>query len=291
MLGELKELWKYRALLSTMVSRDLKIRYKNSFLGFLWSMINPLTTVVVLTFVFKGINALQTPNYSAYLLAGYLPYMFFQSALMDSAQSVVGNLNLIKKIYFPREILPLASIISNFIHLILAIGVFFVYLLSIAVWHHDSSVFQWSILLLPVALIINFFLVTGLGLLFSALNVFYEDVKYIISIGLYMLFFLCPIMWFSEITYYPPSGSFRKFFLVHLDPVATMAMFYRKILLPPEKVQLPNTNLPITDPKAYGAGLPINWTLVGITAAFSVFILFYGYHVFNKMKWKFVERP
>src|SRR5205807_1600667 len=130
MWTEAKELWKYRALLFSMVSRELAVRYKNSVLGFLWSMLNPLATVIVLTIVFKYIANNPIPNYTAYVLAAYLPYMFFQMAIMDAAQSVLNSMGLIKKIYFPREILPLSSIIANFIHFLLAMAVFFAYLLA-----------------------------------------------------------------------------------------------------------------------------------------------------------------
>src|SRR5687767_4581183 len=109
MLAELKELWKFRELLVSMVQRELKIRYKNSALGFFWSLINPLVTVLVMTFVFKFIMANDTPSFSSYILAAYLPFMFFQLAIMDSAQSVLGALPLVRKIYFPREVLPLAQ--------------------------------------------------------------------------------------------------------------------------------------------------------------------------------------
>src|SRR3990172_8173834 len=130
MLAELKELWRFRELLYSMVERELKIRYKNSFLGFFWSLLNPLLTVAVLTYVFRNYVGLETKNLSAYILAAYLPFIFFQMSVLDSAQSVLSNIQLIKKIYFPREILPLAQVISNFIHLLLALLVFFGYLQS-----------------------------------------------------------------------------------------------------------------------------------------------------------------
>src|SRR5512147_373606 len=102
MLAELKELWKFRELLLSMVERELRIRYKNSILGFFWSLINPLVTVAVMTVVFKYIAGNQTSNFGAYILAAYLPFMFFQLAVMDAAQSVLVALPLVKKIYFPR---------------------------------------------------------------------------------------------------------------------------------------------------------------------------------------------
>src|SRR5436190_18848786 len=106
MLAELKELWKFRELLIVMVQRDLKIRYKNSALGFLWSLLNPLITVVVMSFVLSNFMLKGAPSLSAYVLAAYLPYIFFQVCILDSAQTILVAMPLIKKIYFPREILP-----------------------------------------------------------------------------------------------------------------------------------------------------------------------------------------
>src|SRR5437867_4185033 len=100
MRRELAELWRYRELLYTFVLRELRIRYKNSFLGFFWSILNPLLTVVVMTLVFKYVMGQRVPNYSAYILAAYLPYMFFQLSLMDSAQAILSQITLLKKIYF-----------------------------------------------------------------------------------------------------------------------------------------------------------------------------------------------
>ena len=295
MWAEVKELWKFRSLLFSMVQRDLSVRYKNSFLGFIWSMINPLLTVLVLTFVFKYIGHNNIPNYSAYILAAYLPYMFFQMAIMDSAQSVLGNLQLMKKIYFPREIFPLASIISNFIHFLLALLVFFVYLLTIYLFNTPRvPTFQWSTIYLPLLIVISFLLSAGLGLLFSAINTFYEDVKYIVGVVLSLLFFLSPIMYFRESVYY--GHSKKLYYLYHLNPIATLSDAYRKVLLAPQAVQI---STKVWDPRIHDyrdvnlpyPPLPIDWMLLGLTAAFAIIILFVGYAVFNKMKWKFVERP
>src|ERR1700722_18710028 len=133
MLSELKELWKFRELLLVMVQRELKIRYKNSALGFLWSLVNPLITVLVMSFMWENFlgKAQGVPSVTAYMLAAYLPYAFFQLCLLDSSQTILTAMPLIKKIYFPREILPLATVISNFIHLLMALLVFFAYLLVV----------------------------------------------------------------------------------------------------------------------------------------------------------------
>jgi len=284
MLADLKELWKYRELLISMVERELKIRYKNSLLGFFWSLINPLVTVLVMTVVFEHIMGNKTPNYSAYILAAYLPFMFFQASVMDSAQSVLGALPLIRKIYFPREILPIASIISNAVHLVLALGVFMVYLLGVFIYDNHIVPFQTTTLYLPLLVLINLMLSLGLGLIVSALNTFYEDVKYITGVALYLMFFLCPIMYFSERVKYAAPGVTRDglYYLYHLNPVATLCTSYRKVLLAPQKVDI-------------GSGwvepLKLDWMLLGIAGLVSLGTLIFGYWLFNRVKWKFVERP
>ena len=292
MLGELRELWKFREMLVTMVQREMKIRYKNSVIGFFWSLLNPLITVAVMTVVFKYFQNNSTLNLGAYVLAAYLPYMFFQLCLLDSAQSVLNGLDLAKKIYFPREILPLTMIVSNLIHFVLALAVFFVYLLGVYILDPKVLPFQVTSLWLPVLLLVNLALVTGLGLIISALNTFYEDVKYIVSVLLYLLFFLSPIMYFSESVYNAPVNNHHPwvYTLYHLNPVATLSTSYRKLLLAPQPVEMRVTTHGVTTVTAYPA-LPMDWTLFGITALISFGLLIFGYHLFNRLKWKFVERP
>jgi len=285
MLADLKELWKYRELLISMVERELRIRYKNSMLGFFWSLLNPLVTVLVMTLVFKNLLGNTMLNYSAYVLAAYLPFMFFQTSIMDSAQSILSALPLIRKIYFPREILPLASIIGNFIHLILALLVFFAYLAVVYLINPQISPFQLSALLLPLLILINLMLALGLGLIVSALNTFYEDVKYITGVALYLMFFLCPIMYFSEAVMYSKALEPRPtiYFLYHLNPVATLCTAYRKVLLAPQPVDIGGVDrVP---------SMPLDWQMLGIAALTSFAILVFGYWLFNRLKWRFVERP
>lgn len=286
MIKEFKELWRYRELLYTLIERDLRIRYKNSFFGFLWSLLNPLITVMVMTVVFKFVLGNETPNFSAYILAAYLPYMFLQMSLLDSAQSILVALPIVKKVYFPREVLPLASILSNFIHFLLALAIFFFYLLAIYIADPRVSPFGWQLVLIPIPLIISFALAVGLGLTISAYNTFFEDIKYIVSVGLYLLFFLCPIMYFSEQVRYSKalteSNAQSVYFLYHLNPIAMLSNIWRKVLVAPQDVRVNGQVVP---------ALPLDWTLVSICALVSFLVLWNGYRVFNKLKWQFVERP
>lgn len=286
MVAELKELWRFRELLWTMVEREIRIRYKNSVGGFLWSLINPLVTVLVMTVVFKYLVGNQTENFAAYILAAYLPYMFFQFAVMDAAQSILVSLPLLRKIYFPREILPLAIILSNFIHFVLALVVFFAYLLAVYLIHPGVWPFQITTLWLPVLLVVNLALAAGVGLAVAALNTFYEDVKYVVGVILYLMFFLSPIMYFSENVRYSsalqgPIGDL-VYRVYHLNPIAALATAYRKVLLAPQAVYVEGNKV---------APLPMDWGNFAVVSVLCFAVLIGGYALFNRLKWRFVERP
>jgi len=285
MLSELKELWRFRELLLTMVERELRIRYKNSILGFFWSMLNPLITVLVMSFVFQNFLTDGIHNATAYLLAAYLPFTFFQLCLMDSAQTILVAMPLIKKIYLPREILPIASVISNFIHLLMAMVMFFVYLLAVYIIHPGQWPFQATSLFLPVLLLINLCLSLGLSLFISAFNTFYEDVKYIVGVITYLMFFLCPILYFEERVAnngLNQAWGGKLYMLMNMNPMFTLSNAYRKLLLAPTKVEVDHH---LVNP------LPLDWRYVGWAAFVSIAILIGGYSTFNRLKWKFVERP
>ncbi|MCW5939479.1 MAG: ABC transporter permease [Fimbriimonadaceae bacterium] len=288
MRENLRELWRYRELLFAMVEREIRIRYKNSVLGFFWSLINPLVTMLVLWLVFKFFLRNSTENFTPNVLAAYLPFMFVQLAVLDSSQSVLVSLQVVKKVYFPREILPLAGVIANFVHYLLALVVFFLYMFVVwASTGFQDSPFTWRIAFLPILLIVTVSLTTGLALIVSALNVFYEDVKYAISILLYLLFFLTPVMYFSENVYYSIKNAGLPpvlYDIYHLNPLATLATTYKKVLVPPGPVDA-GGGLGLVQP------LPMNWGLFGVTFLVSVGLLAGGYALFNRLKWRFVERP
>ncbi len=290
MIADLKELWRFRELLGAMVEREIRIRYKNSLLGFFWSLLSPLVTVIVMTLVFKFIQGNKTESYSIYILAAYLPFLFFQLALMDSAQSVLSALPVVKKVYFPREILPLASIFANFIHLLLALLVMCIFMGAIWAYYRGPSPFNQHIWFLPVLLVVNLALSTGLSLMISSLNVFYEDVKYVVGIALYMLFFLTPVMYFNETVFYSSEnyGQLGRtlFFIYNLNPIATLATVYRKTIVASGQIEVRVDSVNEMRP-----ALPFDYLHFGIAVFVSFTLLFLGYALFNRLKWKFVERP
>jgi ABC-type polysaccharide/polyol phosphate export permease len=230
---------------------------------------------------------------SAYLLAAYLPFMFFSMALMDATGSVLANLPLVKKIYFPREILPLTAIISNFIHFLFALVMFFFYLLVVWIVHPGQIPFQWTTIYLPVILVINLLFVAGLGLMLSAWNTFYEDVKYMVGLGTSMLLFLSPIMWLSE--GFNHEHHWQYVVELILNPMTILCNSYRRMLLaPPSWTETPavlDKAGHIVKPAVVLPALPIQWKYIGYLAVVSIFIFLLGYKIFNARKWKFVERP
>ncbi|MEQ1822706.1 MAG: ABC transporter permease [Fimbriimonadaceae bacterium] len=285
MREELRELWKFRELLITLVERELRIRYKNSSLGFAWSLLNPLVTALVMTTVFGLFLKQDVKSYGLYILAGYLPYLFFQFAIMDSAQSIYNALPIVKKVYFPREILPLAAVLSNFIHFLLALGALVI--ISLGVWIvYGNLPLKHTIIFVPILMIIQLALVTGLSLIISALNTFYEDVKYIVGVLLYLLFFLSPVLYFSEqVKSADVKNASLLFDLYHLNPMAALCTGYRKLLL--DNAAVPDRD----NPGSFLPPLDMNWGQIGVAAVISLAVLWIGYSMFNRMKWKFVERP
>lgn len=285
MQKELKELWSYRELLYVMVQRDLRIRYKNSALGIVWSFLNPLLQVLVMSFVFSTFLRISVPNYTAYMLSAYLPFMFFQFCVLDSAQSILAQAPLIKKIYFPREILPLATVIANFIHLMIGFVIFFGLLLIAYIRDPRVIPFQATTIYLPILLVIILMLATGISFIVSALNTFFEDVKYIVQVLLYLLMYMCPIIYFAEQVANSKMNQqhgFLLYKLYNLNPMAALCHGFRKVLLAP-------VDVPVGGEMA--THMPTPWQYIGVAGVFSFITLVFGYWLFNRLKWKFVERP
>jgi lipopolysaccharide transport system permease protein len=191
MLTQLAELWRYRELVRNLVVRDLKVRYKNSALGIAWSWINPLLMMLVFTFVFGelGFGPQNIRHYSVYFLAGILPWNMFSASVVGATASIVGNSYLIKKVYFPREVLPLAVVFSNTVNFVISLPVFFAVALVMGV-----PLTAW-ILLVPMVLLVQVIFSLGIGLILGTLNVYYRDTQIIMEVIMLAWFFLTPIIW------------------------------------------------------------------------------------------------
>ena len=283
MQTELKELYRFRELLWILVLRDLKVRYKNSALGFAWSLINPAVQVAVISFVVKNFMKVDVPNLSAYIFCAFLPWSFFQLALLDTSHSLIVNERLMKKVYFPREIIPISLVLSNLIHLLLAILVFLVYLVVLV-----RAPLLSTLARIPLLILIELFFITGLSLVISGVSVFYEDVKYLMTVLLQVLYFAVPVMYFVEQVKYstPNHDSHGLLFKIYmLNPLVTIITAFRVWMLQPIYIPNPLGGL------GYRTASHVEVSYLLFTTAVSFAVAIAGYALFNRMKWSFVERP
>lgn len=223
-----RELWRYRDLIRNLVVRDLKARYKNSVLGFLWSLLNPLGMMVVFMFVFTVMMPSQVERFPIFLLCGLLPWNFFSAGVMVGITSITGNANLVKKVYFPREVLTISSVLANLVNFLLGLLVLFAVLLA-----SRSPLSPW-LWLLPVVILIQTCFVLGVALMLSTLNVFYRDTIMIMDVVMLAWFFLTPVVY--PITTLPSAYQFLGMTVdVHrwmyiLNPMASLIAAYRDLL-------------------------------------------------------------
>ena len=223
------DLIEYRELVASLVVRELKARYKNSVLGFLWSLLNPLGMMLVFTVVFTVFwPDNQVDNYPVFLLCGLLPWNYFSAGIMGSIHSIVGNAGLVKKIYFPREILPIAAVLAQLVNFLLALVVLFAVLIA---FHANISSWVW---VLPLVILIQTCFMLGMALILSTLNVFYRDVAMVMDVVMLAWFFLTPI--FYPIERLPRSYellgiSLDVHWLMHvLNPMSSLISAYRDLL-------------------------------------------------------------
>ncbi len=229
MIRRIAELIQYRELIRNLVIRNLKVRYKNSVLGVLWSLLNPLLMMVVFTIVFTlMIPNRDLPHYPVFFLCGFLPWSFFASSMTGASGSIVDNASLIKKVYFPREILPLAEVMSNLVNFLLALLVLFAMLLVFNIRLTPAA------LMLPLIILTQMMFTLGMALLLATANVFYRDTKHILEIVLQAWFFLTPI--FYPINILPDSKAILgvvvniQIWLRRLNPMASLVASYQDAL-------------------------------------------------------------
>jgi ABC-type polysaccharide/polyol phosphate export permease len=214
----MRELYRYRDLIFALVSRELKVRYRRSAIGFLWTMLQPLLMMLVLNVVFSSIFRIQMVygNYAVYALAGVLFWNFFSQSIVASMNSLRGNALLLRKLPIPREVFPLATVISGVINLCLAI----VPLLAILLV--TGHPFTPALLFLPVAILLAAVFTLGAGLLLSPLAVFFSDVVEMIGVLLSILMYLTPVFYPMSILENTPYISWVRF-----NPVRSILEVFR----------------------------------------------------------------
>jgi ABC-type polysaccharide/polyol phosphate export permease len=256
--GRLVDLWGYRELIRNLVVRDLKVRYKNSAFGFAWSLLNPLFMMVVLSVVFSLVFERASPveNFPAFLVAGLIPWNFTNTSLTRAVNSVVENSRLVKKVFFPREVIPLSVVLANFAHFLLAIPVLLIILMFLGVMPNPK------ILLLPPLILIHLALVLGIALFISCVNVFYRDMGVALDVLLQGWFFATPIFyhhWILPLWLQKPAMA---------NPLAAIITAYRDVLI-------------------FGRFPDRNFTLGALVSSTLIFVI--GYAVFTRYASVFAE--
>ncbi len=268
MLANLRRLFRYRGLIQTLVTRELKARYRGSVLGFFWSFANPLLLLLVYTFVFSvilpGFRGGDLEPYALFLFCGLLPWTWFSSALLESSNVLIANGNLIKKVMFPAEILPIVSVLSNMFHFFFAIPVLALFLLFYGLnGQLPGTINFMELIWLPVVVLVQFLLTLGFGLILAALTVHFRDLKDLLGNLLTLWFFATPIIY--PMSMLPSGGKF----LMDLNPMAHLAISYQEIL--------------------FYDGPFGHWKWLIVLAILAVGLTLLGYALFDRLRDSFAE--
>ncbi|MBS1848111.1 MAG: ABC transporter permease [Actinobacteria bacterium] len=224
-IQRIRDVWRYRELLVNLVRKELKVKYKNSILGFLWSLLNPALQLTVYSFAFGVLFKSGIPTFAIFFICGLLPWTFFTSGLSSGASSVVANAQLVNKVWFPREILPLAAIGAALVHWFLQ-SIVMVFALVIVMRAPDWAYLP---LLIPAILVMVTF-TAALGIMLSAINVYLRDTQHLLELVLLAWFWATPIVWpfplmAAKIAQHGLPGN-----LVMLNPVTPVIVTFQRAL-------------------------------------------------------------
>ena len=257
MLSNLQRLFGYRALIQSLVARDLKARYRGSVLGFLWSFVNPLLLLSIYTFVFTQV--LETPRgdrqpYALFIFCGLLPWTWFSSSLLESSTVLISGGNLIRKVLFPAEVLPVVTVFATFVHFCLGLLI-----VAAAIAWFPEVQFSWTALpWLPMIVLVQLMFTLGLALLLSVLTVHFRDLRDLLGNLLTLWFWATPII-------YPIDAVGERWRpLLELNPFTHLAVAYQQVLFSGE---------PFTE-----------WPRLSALGAGAAIVLAVGYFVFDRLR-------
>ena len=252
-----REIYDYRQMIYSLVKKELRGRYKGSALGFLWTFINPLLQLLVYTFVFSVVMPNNIDKFYLYLFVGLIPWLFFSGSLTGGAASIITQKDMVKKIYYPREVKPIAYVTSNFVNMLLCFLVIFAVLICSGV-----GINPVTLLYLPIIFAVEYVMCLGGAMLTSALTVYFRDLEYILGIITMAWMYMTPVVYSIEMV----PERLRP--LMNLNPMTPVIVAYRDIL--------------------YGKQVPQISTL---TSGFvlGVIVLVVGYVVFQKLQRGFAE--
>ena len=222
MISAIRALVRYRALVLSLVSRELKARYRGSVLGFLWSFVNPLLLLLTYTLVFTVIVPNKQPDiqpFFLFLFCGILPWTWFQASLAESSGVLISSANLIKKVLFPAEVLPTVCVLANLVHFLLGVPILLVFLAF-------ERKLSWTALLLPLPILVQLVLTLGLALFLSALTVHFRDIQNILSHVLHLWFFATPVIYsYAQVA---EGTALRR--VLRLNPMTHVIVTYQQML-------------------------------------------------------------
>jgi lipopolysaccharide transport system permease protein len=244
------DLWRYRELFGFLAWRDILVRYKQTVIGVAWAVIRPLLTILIGAGIFGGLAQLPSDGvpYAVLVCAGTLPWYFFASALSESSASMVGNANLISKIYFPRLILPASAVVVAFVDFAIS----FLILAALMAWYGIMP--TWRLLALPLFILLAFVSALGPGLLFTALNVKYRDFRYIIPFVVQFGLYVSPVF-YSTTAIQEKYGDLGRT-LVALNPIVGVIDGFRWAILGTTEIHWPSF--------ALSTGLALIFLIIGV---------------------------
>ncbi len=272
-MPKLRELWTYRELIRNMVLRDLRTRYKGSALGYIWTQLAPLLMMLVFLFVFTLLIPQGIPLFPVFLIVALLPWNYCSEAVSGGTRSVIDNAHLIKKVFFPREVLPLASVFSALVNYVLSLPMMFLVMAVSQLLMLGQLNFSWTFAYLPVLVVLQTMFLVGLVLLLSAMAVFLRDTVHLIGIVLQFWFFLTPVFYSLDII-----GADLARIIRWLNPMASLVDFYRDILYG-------NTGPGVLVPTP---GLPALDSVLRVLVT-TLVILAFGYWFFQRSSGRFGE--
>lgn len=257
MLTRIKEIFSYKDMIKGLVKRDLRGRYKGSVLGFLWNFVNPLCQIIVYSIVFSRVLTNSIEKYPIFLIIGLMPWNFFAESLSQGSGCVLHQAELTKKIYFPREVLPISTVVSRFINMLITFAIMFVIILVSGV-----GISPAMLIFLPIIMLVEFVMALGFTLLLSAIDVYFRDVEYMTGVILMAWVWLTPIMY----SYSDQSGLLQK--IISYNIMTPIIRAYQSVL--------------------YYHTVP-DMKMLGISAIVSVIMLVVGARVFRKAEGHFAE--
>lgn len=251
----IKNFWQHRYLLGELVKKGIKLKYRRSYLGIIWSLLEPLLTTIVLTVVFGTLFGVKDQTFPLYVLCGRLLFSFFSSGTNGALRAIRGNSGMIKKVYVPKYLYPMSSILFNFIIFLISL----IILIPLALFCHVTPKLSWLYLVLPLFLLI--LLTFGVGMILATIDVFFRDMEYLWSVITLLIMYMSAI-------FYPPEKllSSKYAFLLKYNPLFGIIKTFRDCML----------------------GDPLNWKYIGYAFGFSMVSILIGTFLFYKKQDVFI---